>query len=138
MGLWVGALVAFAAQWSPGDVTQQDTTMPNRFEFTQAEYVVDENATNAVITVRFYPGNRAVAGSVAYTTEDVTAIAGEDYVGVSGNLWFSGWEPRCLTVPVIWVLALPISSSSIIPGPMSIWLVTSSALVSCSLNCRAR
>jgi hypothetical protein len=102
LGLWVGALVAFAAQWSPGDVTQQDTTMPNRFEFTQAEYVVAEDATNAVITVRFYPGNRAVAGSVAYTTEDGTAIAGEDYVGVSGNLWFSGWEPRCLTVPVIW------------------------------------
>src|SRR5688572_208879 len=29
LALWVGALVAFSVQWSFGDVTQQDTTMPN-------------------------------------------------------------------------------------------------------------
>jgi len=87
---------------SLADPRQQDTTVPNRFEFSQAEYVVSENATNAVITVIFHPGNRSVTGAAGYSTEDGTAIAGKDYVHVEGGLSFNGWAPRSFSVPIIW------------------------------------
>jgi Calx-beta domain-containing protein len=95
-------LLAVCGLSSFGDVTQQDTTVPNRFEFSQAEYVVAENATNAVITVIFYPGNRSVTGSCGYRTENGTASAGEDYGHVEGGLSFNGWAPRSFSVPIIW------------------------------------
>ena len=76
--------------------------MPNRFEFTHAEYVVAENATNATITVRFYPGNRGISGAVNYHTEDETAIAQHDYMPVAGTLNFSDWANRSFDVPIIW------------------------------------
>jgi hypothetical protein len=100
--IWMCALLFLSVLWCFGDVTQQDTTMPNRFEFTQAEYVVGEDATYAEIAVRFYPGNRGVAGSVRYITEGDTALGGEDYVAVSGDLRFSGWESAPLRIPIIW------------------------------------
>jgi hypothetical protein len=95
------ALLCFTFS-SFGDVRQQDTTVPNRFEFSQAEYVVAENATNAVITVIFHPGNRSVTGSAGYRTENGTATAGQDYVHVEGGLSFNGWAPRSFSVPIIW------------------------------------
>jgi len=98
----VSLLLAVCGTYCLGDPSQQDTVVDNRFEFTQAEYVVAEDATNAVIPVRFYPGNRGLGGSVPYTTEDISATAGEDYTQVSGTLWFSGWGPHFLTVPIIW------------------------------------
>jgi hypothetical protein len=94
-------LLVVCGMSSLGDVTQQDTTGPNRFEFTQAEYVVAEDATNAVIPVRFHPGNRGISGSVPYVTENITATAGEDYIAVSNILWFSGWAPRFITIPIV-------------------------------------
>jgi hypothetical protein len=94
-------LLVVCGMSSLGDVTQQDTVVDNRFEFTQAEYVVAEDATNAVIPVRFHPGHRGISGSVPYVTEDITAIAGEDYISVSNILSFSGWTPRFITVPIV-------------------------------------
>ena len=101
-GARVGVLFLATVVSSVADVTQQDTEMPNRFEFTHAEYVVAENATNATITVRFYPGNRSISGAVDYHTEDGTAIAQHDYMPVAGRLFFSGWANRSFDVPVIW------------------------------------
>jgi hypothetical protein len=87
---------------SLGDPRQQDTTVPNRFAFAQAEYVVAEDAGSATITVLFYPGNRGMSGSVGYTTQDGTAIAGEDYAHTEGGLYFPGPAPLTFNVPVIW------------------------------------
>ena len=87
---------------SLGDPSQQDTTVPNRFAFSQAEYVVAEDAGSATITVLFFPGNRGISGSVGYATQDGTATAGEDYVHVEGGLYFSGPAPRSFSIPVIW------------------------------------
>ena len=87
---------------SLADPRQQDTTVPNRFAFAQNEYVVAEDAGNATITVLFYPGNRGMSGSVGYTTQDGTAIAGEDYAHTEGGLYFPGPAPLSFNVPVIW------------------------------------
>ena len=82
-------------------VTPHDTVVPNRFEFMQSEYVVAEDASNAVISVRFDPGHRGIYGSVRYETADGTATAGEDYTAVSNILNFSGWGPRSFNVPIV-------------------------------------
>jgi hypothetical protein len=101
--LWfAGLLLVVSVNSSLGDPSQQDTTVPNRFEFSSAEYVIAENATNAVITVLFYPGNRSMTGSAGFRTEDGTAVAGEDYLHVEGILSFSGGAPRSFSVPIIW------------------------------------
>jgi hypothetical protein len=98
----VGLLFFACAMSSLGDPRQQDTTVPNRFDFSQAEYVVAEDAGSATITVLFFPGNRGISGSAGYRTEDGTATAGEDYVHVEGGLYFSGPAPLSFSVPVIW------------------------------------
>jgi len=95
------ALLGLTATSMLGDVTPQDTVGPNRFEFTQAEYVVAEDA-GAVIWVRLHPGHRGISGGVAYRTEDGTAIADEDYLPVAASLYFSGWANRSFSVPIIW------------------------------------
>lgn len=68
----------------------RDTVVPNEFWFTSDVYQVDEDATNAVITVGFAPGNRSWQGSVDYSVRSGTATAGEDFIAVSGTLYFSG------------------------------------------------
>jgi hypothetical protein len=97
-----GLLLLVSVNPSLGDPSQQDTTVPNRFSFSSAEYVVAENATNALITIYFHAGNRSWSGSCGYRTENGTAIAGEDYVHVEGGLSFSGGAPRSFSVPIIW------------------------------------
>jgi hypothetical protein len=83
-----------------GQITPQDTVIPNRFEFSSAQYFVSKCATNAVITVRFFPGGRSWSGSVNYVTRDGTAVANQDYVPVNGTLTFSGLAYRAFTVPL--------------------------------------
>jgi hypothetical protein len=92
----------FFTMSSLGDPSQQDTTVPNRFDFSQAEYVVAEDAGSATITVLFFPGNRGVSGSAGYRTENGTATAGEDYIHTEGGLYFDGPTPLSFKVPVIW------------------------------------
>jgi hypothetical protein len=92
----------FFTMSSLGDPSQQDTTVPNRFDFSQAEYVVPEDAGAATITVLFYPGNRGMSGSAGYRTEDGTATVGEDYIHTEGSLYFDGPAPLSFKVPVIW------------------------------------
>lgn len=74
--------------------------IPNQFKFVSAQYFVSKGATGAVITVGFTPGNRGWSGSVNYATQDGTAVAGQDYTGVSGSLNFSGVNYRSFTVPL--------------------------------------
>lgn len=82
-------------------ITPQDTTVPNEFRFSSAEYFVSEDATNAVITVHFSPGHRGYYGWVNYTLQDGTATANQDYMPVSGSLAFSGVPSQSFTVPII-------------------------------------
>jgi len=98
----VALLFFTCAMSSLGDPRQQDTTVPNRFAFSQDEYVVAEDAGSATITVLFFPGNRGMSGSAGYRTENGTAIAGEDYVPTEGGLYFDGPAPLSFNVPVIW------------------------------------
>jgi hypothetical protein len=80
----------------------QDTTSPNVFWFTSETYHVDEDGTNAIVTVEFSPGDRSWSGWVNYSVSNGTAIAGQDYTAVSGTLYFSGPGtpiPR-ITIPV--------------------------------------
>ncbi|MEO5802021.1 MAG: Calx-beta domain-containing protein [Verrucomicrobiota bacterium] len=68
----------------------QDIPAPNEFWFTSETCFVDEDATNAVITVGFRPGDRSWQGWVNYSVSNGTATADEDYTSLSGTLYFSG------------------------------------------------
>jgi hypothetical protein len=51
--------------------------------------------------VSFTPGNRGWAGSVAFETEEVTAVPGQDYTNVAGVLEFSGPAWQAFEVPLV-------------------------------------
>jgi len=91
------ALLTTLAQ---GQITPRDTVIPNQFEFISARYFVSSGATNAVITVRFSPGDRSWSGSVNYATRNGTALANQDYAPVSGTLSFSGTPYQSFSVPL--------------------------------------
>ncbi len=70
-------------------------------EFARAEYLVDENGTNAVVTVRRRGGTTGIVG-VQYQTLDGTAVAGTDYVTSTGTLTFPTAETEArFLVPII-------------------------------------
>lgn len=83
-----------------GQIRPRDTEVPNQFEFISAQYFASSGATNAVITVRFSPGNRSWNGSVNYATRNGTAVANQDYAPVNGTLNFSGTAYQSFTVPL--------------------------------------
>jgi hypothetical protein len=83
-----------------GQITPKDTVIPNQFEFISARYFASSGATNAVITVRFFPGGRSWSGSVNYATRNGTATANQDYAPVNGTLNFSGTAYQSFTVPL--------------------------------------
>lgn len=79
----------------------QDTTSPNVFWLSSDTFYVDEDETNAVITVEFAPGDRSWTGWVNYSATDGTANDGEDFSEVSGTLYFSGPGPsQQIIVPI--------------------------------------
>ncbi|MDB6034285.1 MAG: hypothetical protein JWM16_4623 [Verrucomicrobiales bacterium] len=68
--------------------------------FSQANYTVSEQGTQAVITVVRVTGNSGAA-SVDYATIDGTALAGLDYGPASGHLVFADGEvSKTFTVPI--------------------------------------
>lgn len=85
---------------APAQITPKDTVIPNQFEFVSAQYFVSSGATNAVIAVRFFPGDRSWSGSVNYATRNGTALANQDYAPVQGTLSFSGTAYQSFTVPL--------------------------------------
>jgi len=99
-GLRFCVLFFLFATSATSQVTPQDTSVPNAFRFSSAEYYVPEDATNAVITVEFSPGHRGYYGWVNYTVQDGTATANQDYTLVSGSLSFSGVPSSSFTVPI--------------------------------------
>lgn len=109
--LWVSSSWAFAD--SP---VAQDTTSPNIFSFTDDTFYVDEDATNAVITVEFIPGDRSWTGWVNYSVSNGTAMADVDYTPVSGTLYFSG---PGTPVPQI---TIPIHKDALVEGDETIEL----------------
>jgi uncharacterized delta-60 repeat protein/uncharacterized repeat protein (TIGR01451 family) len=81
-------------------IVSDDTT----FKFSTNNFYVMENATNAVITVQRVGVFTNGAVSVSYrTVGNGTAVAGLDYLPVSGTLfWMNGdGMPKTFTVPII-------------------------------------
>ncbi len=75
-------------------------------EFTETQYVVDENSTNAFVTVRRRGGTSGTADnpnvSVLLSTTDGTAVAGSNYLSVVTNIVFPPGEVlRTVAIPVI-------------------------------------
>ncbi|MGC8886730.1 MAG: Calx-beta domain-containing protein [Verrucomicrobiia bacterium] len=74
---------------------------PGLFEFLSAFFTVQENETNAVITVRRNGGTTG-AVTVNYSTTNGTATPGLDYTNVSGTLTFAEGETmQTFLVPVV-------------------------------------
>jgi uncharacterized delta-60 repeat protein/uncharacterized repeat protein (TIGR01451 family) len=71
------------------------------FEFTSAEFLADENSTNAVVTVR-RRGGTAGFMTIDFATSDGTAVAGVNYSNVATALEFpSGETFQSVTIPLI-------------------------------------
>lgn len=74
---------------------------PGTLEFVSTAFQVQENVTNAVITIRRREGTTGPVG-VNYQTSDGTAQAGSEYETTAGTAVFSEGETRfSFTVPVI-------------------------------------
>ncbi len=73
--------------------------------FTSAEYVVNENGTNAIITLRRIEGTETSSvnpASFDVITRDESAVAGIDYVGVTNTIIFPRGETyQTVIVPII-------------------------------------
>ncbi len=68
-------------------VADNDEPDPFSIGFTVESVTVDKSAGVAVLEVRRSGGNQTMV-SIDYETEDGSAVAGEDYVAVSGTLGF--------------------------------------------------
>ncbi len=69
--------------------------------FSSPTYVVDENGTNALITLTRL-GGTVGSVSVHFDAQNGTAQAGQDYTRVSGDLTFaSGKDTASFTIPII-------------------------------------
>lgn len=74
---------------------------PGALEFARAEFLVQENATNALITIRRRQGTTGAVG-VDYQTLDGTAVAGVQYVATAGTAVFPEGETRFnFLVPIL-------------------------------------
>src|SRR5204862_192946 len=68
--------------------------------FSRTNFVVDEKAGSAVVTVTRSPGSSGSA-SVQFSTSDGTARAGADYIGTNGTVGFLNGElTKSFTVPI--------------------------------------
>jgi uncharacterized repeat protein (TIGR01451 family)/uncharacterized delta-60 repeat protein len=98
MNIPVGA--ALGRQAAPF-VIRDDTKKTNFLGFASANFYVNENGTNATITVVRTNGTAGVA-SVHYSTANGTAIAGVNYTAKSGDLTFSSQvTTQTFQIPII-------------------------------------
>jgi uncharacterized repeat protein (TIGR01451 family)/uncharacterized delta-60 repeat protein len=91
------------------------------FEFDAANYFVNKNGTNAIVTVRRRGGTSGAPSgnvSVHFNTTDGTAIAGTNYVAVSTNLSFPPGE-------IIASVAIPIIDDFVVSPDRTVNLVLS-------------
>ena len=76
-------------------------SLPGKLSFSSASYAVNENATNATITVVRTEGSSGTV-TVRYETSDGTARSGQDYTARAGTLTFGpGVTNRTFTIPII-------------------------------------
>ncbi|MBE9010436.1 DUF4347 domain-containing protein [Pseudanabaenaceae cyanobacterium LEGE 13415] len=81
-------------------ITIIDDDAPTTYEFSDANYNVNENSGTATITVQ-RSGNTAIAGSVNYATSNGTATAGSDYTTATGTVSFAAGETsKTFTIPI--------------------------------------
>ncbi len=81
-------------------LTILDDDQPGALQFSMADYVVDEAAGTATITVVRDSGGGLV--TVNFTTADGTAQAGVDYTPTSGTLTFAnGQTVATFTIPIL-------------------------------------
>ena len=93
-----GPLLAASLLWlvSGLPVAGQST-----LQFLERGYIVNEDAGEVVVNVS-RRGDLDIIVTVDYATEDGTAIAGEDYVAVSGTLTFAaGQTTQSFSVPIL-------------------------------------
>jgi uncharacterized repeat protein (TIGR01451 family)/uncharacterized delta-60 repeat protein len=80
-------------------------TGSGELEFVSAGFQVDQNGTNAVIGIRRdgATGDPAIGNVyITFSTSNITAVAGTDYVGVTNVLTFPVGETfQTVTVPII-------------------------------------
>ncbi|HEX2951809.1 MAG TPA: carbohydrate-binding protein, partial [Armatimonadota bacterium] len=82
------------------DITSATPT-PGTLQFSSATYTVNENGSNALITLSRANGSEGPV-SVNYTTSNGTATAGTDYTTTSGTLTFgAGVTSQTFSVPII-------------------------------------
>ncbi len=73
-----------------------------QINLSAADYVVDEDAGQIMVTAVLSPAQPFLDVTVAYETSDGTAVAGEDYTAVSGILTFTGGATEAqLLVPIL-------------------------------------
>ena len=74
---------------------------PGQLAFDAATYTATEGGANATITVTRTNGSDGSV-TVAYATGGGTAVAGQDYTGVSGTLTFAdGVTSQTFTIPIL-------------------------------------
>ena len=85
---------------NPATLTITDDDGQPNVEFSRTTYQVDENAGPATITA-ILDAPSALTVTVAYTSSDITATAGDDYTAVSDSLTFApGQTSLTFTVPI--------------------------------------
>src|SRR6185295_11861472 len=94
------AVLFCGLSFARAQISKTFISAPNSYSFVFDTYETTA-PTNAVIATTIHPGDPSWTGSTTYSTSDGTAIAGEDYLPVSGTIWFSGPAWKTFTVPVL-------------------------------------
>jgi CSLREA domain-containing protein len=107
--LAVGQFVsATATQTGPGFGSTSEfskciaVSTPSILSFGAASYNIDESNPSIAVVILRSGGQSSGTFTVNYTTQDVTAKAGQDYVATSGTLIFADGEPaKVIDIPII-------------------------------------
>ncbi|HLX65097.1 MAG TPA: Calx-beta domain-containing protein [Planctomycetota bacterium] len=93
--------VALTIGTNDGTCTIKNDDFGGTLQFSKANYVVNENAGTATITVTRTAG-QASGVTIAYTTSDGTALNGTDYTTASGTLTFNaGDSSKTFTITLL-------------------------------------
>ena len=100
-------------------IADDDLPNPGRFEWSVASATIDENTATIEITVIRSNGSDGAVG-VDYTTADLSATAGDDYLPQAGTLYFANGETSQ-------TITLTLIDDSIFEGDESLSLQLSNA-----------
>jgi hypothetical protein len=97
-----GILIELAQSVATAQVQPHDTNLPDVFYFTQREYVVAEDAGEAIVRIHWISGGRDMYGRINYETVDQSALAGSDYKSVRGTVEFFDYTNNIpVRIPII-------------------------------------